>query len=41
MIAKWKSLVVLSIALVAIAWLGPRNDSGSVDLRPASFGNRG
>jgi hypothetical protein len=32
MIAKWKSLVVLSIVLAAIAWLGPHNDSGSVGL---------
>ena len=34
MIAKWKSLVVVSIVLAAIAWLGPHNDSGSgsVDL---------
>ena len=32
MIANWKSLALLLIGLAAIAWLGPHNDSGSVDL---------
>jgi hypothetical protein len=31
MIAQWKSWVVVSIVLAAIAWLGRHNDSGSVD----------
>jgi hypothetical protein len=33
MIAQWKSWVVVSIVLAAIAWLGRHNDSGSVDHR--------
>jgi hypothetical protein len=31
MIAHWKSLVVVSVVLVAIAWLSRHNDSGTAD----------
>jgi hypothetical protein len=31
MIAHWKSLVVVSVVLAAIAWLGRHSDSGTVD----------
>jgi hypothetical protein len=31
MIAHWKSLVVVSVVLAAIAWLGRHNDSGTID----------